>query len=109
LGTLRKQCLKAGIRVQDFWEMSLVEIFEAIQGFHELENERNENYLEGARLIAYWSAIGSHLDWKKARIKGPESIVPLPRDSKRRKERLKDWPSVVIEVTPKLNAEQSNG
>jgi len=89
--------------------MSLVEIFEAISGFNELESERNENYLEGVRVIGYWAAIGSHLDMKKCKIKNPSSILKLKRDKNRKKSELKDWEPVVIEVIYKDNDEQVNG
>jgi hypothetical protein len=81
--------------------MSLVEIFEAITGFYELENERNENYLDGVRRIAYWSAVGSHLDMKKTRLRNHEDILKLKRDVARMKERLKDMLPVTMEVRHK--------
>lgn len=88
--------------------MTLVDLHDAIQGFYELEHERNENYLEGVRLIAYYAAA-PHLNPKKSKIKKPEDILKLDRDKIARKERLKNLPVIEIEITQKENGQQSNG
>jgi hypothetical protein len=87
--------------------MTLIDLHDAIDGFYELENERNENYLEGVRIIAYYAAR-PHLG-KKSGLKKIEDVLTLERDKKRRKAMNKDLPSVVMEVIYKNNDKQSNG
>jgi hypothetical protein len=85
--------------------MTLVEFHDAVEGFYELENERNENYLEGVRLVAYYAAA-PHQDPAKSGLWGPENILKLKKDKLRRSN---DLIPVVIEVIPKENGKQSNG
>jgi hypothetical protein len=85
--------------------MTLIDLHDAIDGFYELEDERNENYLEGVRIVAYYAAR-PHLG-KKSQLNKIEDVLTLKRDKKRRQLKNKDLVPVVIEVIQK-NGKQSN-
>lgn len=85
--------------------MTLVDLHDAIEGFNELEKERNENYLEGVRIIAFYAAAPHVNTKKRVRLKNPRSILKLDRDKERRRSELKGFPPVTIEVIQKENGE----
>jgi hypothetical protein len=95
LGALRKFALgKLKISARDFYDMTILEISDAIDGFNELEDERNQNYLEGVRTISYYAVI-AHLS-KKAKVKGPADLIQLKKDIKAKKDRIKKMKPIEV-------------
>lgn len=99
-----------GKDVREFYEMTLLELTEAMEGFTEQENARHERYLEGVRLISFYALI-PHVDRKKSRIRKPADLFKLEADAKIRKIKNKDLKPVEVEIIYKegKDGKQSNG
>jgi hypothetical protein len=82
---------------REFYEMSIVELSDAIDGFNELRKEEFQEYLIGCRLVSFYNVI-PHTN----KVKSPKDLFELDSDKSALKRRIsKMKPIEVIRTNAK--------
>lgn len=98
---------RLGLSVDEYYSMTLKELYLAIEGFSEREREHEEIDLHNSRIVAYYSYKGGWGGCRDDKIRNPDDLYRLPGDETQ-EERIKRFKAAGAHVN-KRHGKQTDG